>query len=299
MQNGVSLIVTFNLILGVCGKSYLYHKTAERGGIPGFHTCGNRSTPNLGFRLGVHPYIVGGHTAAEGAWPWQASLQFLDNNTGERRHVCGGTLITPSWVLTAAHCVDGRLNPGRDDPKKYEVLIGTINIHNPSATAQEIKVKRIIPHPEWSYNPVAGFPNDIALMELESDAAQSRTVGYACIPPSDTDLIGKDCWITGWGSTTAGTPTMPKLLQEVESPVIKESSCRQQVPLPVEDKQACVGGGGKPTTCSGDSGGPLSCFLKGSWYVVGVDSWGLGDCNRYPAVLTRVSSYREWIHCII
>ena len=55
----------------------------------------------------VAPYIIGGSTARQGAWPWQASLKFLDPVTGGRLHVCGGTLIDPSWVVTAAHCVDG------------------------------------------------------------------------------------------------------------------------------------------------------------------------------------------------
>merc|ERR1711860_17109 len=116
--------------------------------------------PNVdGFR------IVGGSVAKPGSWPWQANIRYLG------RHLCGGTLIHPKWVVTAAHCIVGY------NERSYAVMMGKHEKNGVEPTEQKLEVERIYIHP--SYNRP---DNDIALMRLRKPTKLNDRVNLACLP---------------------------------------------------------------------------------------------------------------------
>lgn len=146
--------------------------------------CSVTGSTSCGRTTSSSSRVVNGADAAVGEWPWQARLQ-LNNN-----HLCGGTLIMPEWVMTAAHCVLV------DDKSKYEVILGDIDRNKVEGTEQEFKVRRIIKHGAFSH-PVP-YENDIALFQLSRPAKLNDLVNTACLPEFLEDLrVGTECYITG------------------------------------------------------------------------------------------------------
>jgi len=135
--------------------------------------------------------IVEGVNAQKGAWPWIASLQ---KNGG---HYCGATLLTPTWVVTASHCVD---TITRNTMSFWKIKLGAHN-HRSDMTRgrgshlQEMRIKRVIMHPTYSATPLK---HDIAMIELYDPAKLDNHVTTACLPQRGVyPTIGKNCFITG------------------------------------------------------------------------------------------------------
>merc|ERR1712033_77627 len=238
--------------------------------------------PSLGARL---PYIVGGQDVKEpGKWPWQVSLQMWNS------HICGAAIISDTWMVTAAHCVE---NP----PSQLSVVLGmhdrtTMNMGQPI----RYKIKKIIQHPSWGPND-NGFPNDIALIELKTTADLSGPFAKAVkLADNGADFLdNENCWITGWGKLNFITGP-PNILQEAAVDVFTPSTCKDSYGSAIRDSHICVGKKYKSGACSGDSGGPLVCKKGDSYPLAGVTSFGMITCStQYPSVYTRISYYRDWI----
>uniref|UniRef100_A0A8C2SNZ7 Chymotrypsin C n=1 Tax=Coturnix japonica TaxID=93934 RepID=A0A8C2SNZ7_COTJA len=239
--------------------------------------------------------VVGGEDARAHSWPWQISLQYSRN--GAWSHTCGGTLIAPSWVLTAAHCISSSLT--------YRVVLGEHNLEVEDDGAVVAEVEKIIVHEKWNSFLIIdskGYGcNDIALIKLSQPVQRSDTIQAACLPPNGLELEnGYPCEITGWGRLSTNGP-LAEVLQQARLPVVDHETCSQSDWWGglVRTSMVCAGGDGVVAGCNGDSGGPLSCQRNGLWEVHGIVSFGSSwGCNtaKKPTVFTRVSAYIDWIN---
>ncbi|XP_078690973.1 cubilin-like isoform X2 [Branchiostoma floridae x Branchiostoma belcheri] len=235
--------------------------------------------------------IVGGNAARPGSWPWQVYL--LHYNSFH----CGGSLIHPLWVLTAAHCVEDNLSPSG-----YDVILGKYNkpefITDP--TEQRIPVSKVIIHSGYSTNPTN---KDLALLKLARPVTLNQYVWPVCLVsgPGADPPEGTICVITGWGNTQ-GTGN-EDVLKQARIPLVSNDKCNKAPSLSlagqITEYMMCAGfyDTGGHDTCQGDSGGPLACPTAGRWTLHGVTSWGDG-CARpqSPGVYARVSSMLDWVH---
>ncbi|XP_007552393.1 ST14 transmembrane serine protease matriptase a [Poecilia formosa] len=233
--------------------------------------------------------IVGGEDAAQGEFPWQVSLHF--QNYG---HVCGASIISENWLVTAAHCVqnDGNLRFG--EPATWEVFLGLHDQRKIESFVVKRKLKRIISNP--NYNPNT-FNNDIALMELDSPIKYSDHIQPICLPNADYKVpVGETVFITGWGATREGGPAA-KVLQKAEVRIINHTECNKLMSYRLTSKMFCAGVlKGGVDACQGDSGGPLNILEGDCMLLAGVVSWGDGCARRNkPGIYTTVSEFRGWI----
>jgi len=233
--------------------------------------------------------IVGGTETFIEKYPWQISLQF------DGFHTCGGTIISDTWILTAAHCIVEQTPPVYT--WEFTVVAGSSIQSVTSYSSNRYSVAKVIHHPGY----VKNVRNDIALVKLSTPliltGAQKKPI---CLADPGDDFSGQVCVATGWGSTAEGLHSQT-YLREVDLPIITHSLCTYYLGT-LDDKTVCAGQrtGGKDT-CQGDSGGPLICQnSQGVWKQIGIVSYGIG-CARptYYGVYTDVSKFRSWIQSTI
>ena len=220
--------------------------------------------------------IVGGEETTIHAIPYQVSLRLSGH------HVCGGSIISKDWILTAGHCASYAAS-------KYQVHAGSTYVDNGGSLHS---VQRIIKHE--SYGSHKNIPlNDIALFHLAKPLQLDNSRKPVQLnQAAASSLVGKYGLVTGWGTTKQSSSSTPRVLRKVSVPIISTQSCKNTYhELP--NGQICAGfsKGGKDS-CQGDSGGPFVVDGK----LVGIVSWGKGCASpNYPGVYTEVSHYRQWI----
>ncbi|XP_065165529.1 proclotting enzyme isoform X2 [Atheta coriaria] len=239
--------------------------------------------------------VVGGEDSLPGRWPWMAAI-FLH---GARRTEfwCGGTLISPKHILTAAHCTrDSRQR--QFSPHQFTVRLGDIDLkrdNEPSAPVT-FKVMEIRAHKEFSR---IGFYNDIAILVLDRPVRKSKYVIPICLPEGRTKketFAGHRTTVVGWGTTYYGGKESTTQ-REAQLPVWRNEDCNQAYFQPITSNFICAGySEGGTDACQGDSGGPLMINWDTRWTQVGVVSFG-NKCGEpgYPGVYTRVTEYIDWI----
>lgn len=229
--------------------------------------------------------IVGGTEAVNGAWPWQVSLQIRG------QHVCGGSIISSVWILSAAHCFEKY-----SSPNLWNVKSGDISLLKMSSSVGKT-VTKIISHKR--YDPKTN-DNDIALLKLSSPLTYTSTVRPVCLPNVGVDLSPeRQAWITGWGAVRSYGPS-PDTMNQAQVTIYRRETCNQRSVLDgaLTETMICAGKlSGGVDSCQGDSGGPLVVKQGDVWWLAGDTSWGIGCAmkNR-PGVYGNVSYFVNWVH---
>ncbi|XP_063034840.1 cathepsin G-like [Melospiza melodia melodia] len=224
--------------------------------------------------------IIGGMVSKVRSRPYMA---FLESKNATNIRNCGGFLIRPDAVLSAAHCVDMQGRP------RVTVILGAHNISDEECSQQKISVARWFIHPQYSRE---RFKNDIVLLKLEQNATINEYVKCISIPKKNKHVrVGTKCNVPGWGWTSK-EEDRTDVLREVELKVQKEKICQRTFSDYEPQSMICVGDEKrKKAVYKGDSGGPLVCNKKAH----GIVSYGC-DCNLFPEAFTRISHFAPWIH---
>ncbi|NXC07802.1 PRS55 protease, partial [Orthonyx spaldingii] len=201
--------------------------------------------------------IGAGTQVKPGEFPWHVSIQ------SHGKHICGGTIISALWILTAAHCFAQEL------PPDLTVAVGGVNLSLP---LEEHNPDSLILHEEFNSTTLR---NDIALILLSNPIEFSKEKIPICLPFTCDTGTWQHCWAAAWGNTGAA----PHVLQKIRMKLISREKCLEQIPhlagsvMCAETKQGGGGGGGD---CQVDSGGPLVCSYWNTmkWFQVGVISGG-------------------------
>ncbi|XP_041980972.1 serine protease Hayan-like [Aricia agestis] len=220
---------------------------------------------------------------------------------------CGATIISPRFLVTAAHCTKSKPHRILQNTVPEIVRLGVVNLkHFPNNDAVDVNISRIMKYPKYK-SPRKYF--DIALLELQEEVKFGAAIQPACLwSKSSTKELGKRVVASGWGITNVDKRSPSSLLRTVNLLMINEELCEHLLKpfanrhwSKLADHQLCAGElAGGLDACQGDSGGPLQVQMDNNqhkmYYLIGVTSFGY-SCGlpNVPGLYTRVASFIDWI----
>ncbi|CAH0585815.1 unnamed protein product [Chrysodeixis includens] len=242
-------------------------------------------------------HILGGETASLGEFPHMVALGY-DRGDGYEFD-CGGSVLSHTYVLSAAHCIDtlDRIQP-------TVVRGGVVEIGGKSYNPEtDDRIAQIIMNPRYTRREKY---HDLALLRLERPLQFTSNLNAVCLETNDEDPK-IPLTITGWGKTSNTRDTRSNILLKANVTTVASDKCGEsytnwrKLPDGIAPEQLCAGDPeGIRDTCQGDSGGPLqSINSEGVSRLVGVTSFGRGCGSPVPGVYTRVSRYLDWIETVV
>jgi hypothetical protein len=243
------------------------------------------------------PLVHGGNDAPLGDWGWIVALVDPDEPVPADGQFCGGTLIAPTVVVTAAHCLVSGKTLRPIPTASVAVVSGAVDLASADVAAaggQRIAVAEIQMHPGWNPDHLG---HDLAVLVL---AEPARATPARILRDSERGRTrpGRRAYIAGWGLTTS--PDYATRLQVADVPFQPDWMCAF---LAAEEwdggAMSCAGGLASAYSCSGDSGGPLMVRdATGQPVLAGVVSFGGIFCEgRYglPTAFTDIAAYDDWL----
>ncbi|XP_030265547.1 uncharacterized protein LOC115576963 [Sparus aurata] len=238
--------------------------------------------------------LVGANHCPKGECLWQVLIQ-----RNGRSH-CGGVLIRPDWVVTAAHCVTGGIS-------EFTVVAGEHNLDVDERSEQKMGVVALKVHEH--YDSETG-DSDVALLKLNRPVTLNRHVVPVCLPSKEFAekelLLVRYHTVSGWGKRTIGgnvergavhvVPVSP-ILRRFSIPILQNSQCSQKSQFNFTSNMLCAGYlGGTQQSCRGDDGSPLVTLYGSTHFLTGVVGWGRG-CPKpgYYGVFANMANFVEWV----
>ncbi|XP_008292543.1 coagulation factor VIIi [Stegastes partitus] len=238
----------------------------------------------------VQTRVVGSDECPRGECPWQVLVQLNGNSH------CGGVLIRPDWVITAAHCIHG------NDPNNLTVVAGEHNLDVNDGTEQRLPVSMAIIHPGFV---MATGDSDIALLRLSRSVSLNRLVVPVCLPTrtfAERKLLPLLYHsVSGWGrrigaASPSGAIASP-VLRRMTIPLLQNAQCSQRAQFNFTSTMLCAGYlEGRQESCRGDDGSPLVTLLGSTHFLTGVVAWGRGCAQPgYYGVYTNMAAFVDWV----